>query len=222
MMSSGKNQIIRQKKIEGSANTNMPSDSLTLSSSSANDNNNSKSTKDGNDNSLEHSDKSVKSTLSPTRFSSITINENMQCLSLINNNSNDIPTKSPSMTLTPCPITPQNSLVSPEPIICTSESGQSKPVVNGSKFHISSALRNRLRRSKSPNTQKNPLFSNNSLPSGASSHRKDYKLTSFFSKSCQEEEQSAELNGKESPKKTGTFFSQLTSFKKLLINRLNL
>lgn len=204
MMSSGKNQIIRQEKIESSPNFNMPSVSLTLSSSLSKDSNNIDSAKSGNENSPEHSDKSVNSTLSPTHFNSITINENMQCLSLINNNSNDIPTKSPSMTLTPCPITPQNSLVSPEPILCTSESGQSKLVVNGSKFHISSALRNRLRRSKSPNPQKNPLFSNNSLPSGASSHRKDYKLT-FFSKSCQEEELSAELNGEESPKKTGTF-----------------
>ena len=88
---------------------------------------------------------------------------------------------------------------------------------NGSKLQISSALRDRLRRSKSPNPKK-PITSNNSMPSADNklskltnfSNRLSNQAGSFFSKSCQGEELTSEickkdLDGIKSNNRSGEF-----------------
>jgi hypothetical protein len=175
-MISGKNQIIRQKKIECAIN--MPSVSLTFHD----------------DNSLDHSDNNnfVKSnseySFGPSSNPDSThTNEALSSLLTITSIEDQIDIDSTD----PKQLSSNSSAnLNPDQKKLTSETSRislSSMLTNGSNFKISSALRARLRRSKSPSPQKNPLFSNNSLPSGTFAQKSSHKLTSYFSKSCQEE-----------------------------------
>lgn len=174
-MITGKTQIIRQKKIE-ICNINMPTVSLTEPDQSSHGSL-STSSPDGDI----HSQSDGQS-VETEHSTSPTIDFEQKCRANINKNVNSnekskIP-NSNSKTLT--------SIIN-----------------NGSKLQISSALRERLRRSKSPNPNRITIMTNNSMPNA---DNKLSKLTnfsnrlsagSFFSKSCQGEELTNELSKKD-------------------------
>lgn len=187
MISSGKSQIIRQKKVETCGISKMPTLSLTEPDTEA----------------INSEETSEDTSAMDTEF---------QYLNILNY-STDTDSQSPNSPTMPIripksPVDDRKSLSSGNSSFNSSNSKALASLLNnGGKLQISTALRERLLRSKSPNAKK-LLVSNNSEPSSDQkvgklsnlSNRLSNQAGSFFSRSCQGEELTNECDPKNGSK----------------------